>query len=153
MLLQLYGNTLTLYTSALALYAGGVVTAPIQIQGGWGTYDTREDERRQARVEQEERQQAAKRRKAVEQAFKALDVRPDLVPEALAPMVKAEIQAVAVPKVSLAGVGDALDRAEALVADLIERMWAERRALAEQAALAVRRRQEEEALIALLMVA
>lgn len=151
MLLQLYGNTLTLYSSALALYAGGVVTAPIR--GGWGTYDTREDERRQARVEQEERQQAAKRKKAVEQAFKALDVRPDLVPEALAPMVKAEIRAVAVPKVSLAGVGDALDRAEALVSDLIEQMWSEQRTLAEQAALALRRRQEEEALIALLMVA
>lgn len=150
-ILTLYGNRLTLYSSPLALYAGEVVTAPIQ--GGWGTYDTRADERRQARVEQTKREDDQRRRKAVEQAFRALDVQPDLVPDALAPMVKAEIRAVALPKISLAGVDAALDRASGLLDALIEAMWTERQAVAEQAALDLRQRQEEEALIALLMVA
>lgn len=151
MLLTLYGNTLTLYSSALALYAGETVTAPIQ--GGWGTYDTREDERRQARVERQEREDAQRRRRAVEQAFKALDVKPVAVPEVLAPQVKAEIKAVALPKISLAGIDGALDRATGLLDDLIEAVWAERQAAAIELALTVQRQQEEEALIALLMAA
>lgn len=151
MLLQLYGNTLTLYSSALALYAGETVTAPIQ--GGWGTYDTREDERRQARVERQEREDAQRRRRAVEQAFKALDVKPVAIPEVLAPQVKAEIKAVALPKISLAGIDGALDRATGLLDDLIEAVWAERQAAAIELALTVQRQQEEEALIALLMAA
>jgi hypothetical protein len=150
-LLTLYGNTLTLYSSPLALYAGAVTTAPIQ--SGWGTYDTREDERRQARVDQAKRDSDRRRRKAIEQAFRALDVQPEAVPEFMAPQVKAEIRAVALPKISLAGVDLALDRAAGLLDALIEAMWAERQAEAIRAAQAKWLMQEEEALIALLMVA
>jgi hypothetical protein len=148
--LTLYGNTLTLYSSPLALYAGAVVTAPIQ--GGWGTYDTREDERRQARVDRDKAAEERKRRKAVEQAFQALDVRPETPAEVIAPQVKAEIRAVALPKIDLSGIGVSLDRVDAL----IDAMWAERQAeMAAQAEAeaALWRKQEEEALMVLLLAA
>lgn len=148
--LTLYGSTVKLYTSALALYAGAEVTAPIQ--GGWGVYDTREDERRQRRVAQDKAADERKRRKAVEQAFRALDVQPETAAQPIAPQVKAEIRAVALPKIDLAGIGVSLDRIDAL----IDAMWAERQteiAAEIAAAEALRLRQEEEALMLLLMVA
>jgi hypothetical protein len=148
--LTLYGSTLALYSSPLALYAGEVVTAPIQ--GGWGYYDTREDERRQARVDRDKAAQERKRRKAVEQAFRALDVQPDTPAEPIAPQVKADIRAVALPKIDLSGIGFSLDRIDAL----IDAMWAERQAeVAAQveAEAALWRQQEEEVLMVLLLAA
>jgi hypothetical protein len=129
--------------------AGGEA-APIQ--GGWGTYDTREDERRQRRLERDRRAEEQKRRKAVEQAFRALDVQPETVAQPIAPRVKAEIRAVALPKIDMAGIGASLDRLDAM----IEALWAEQQAeLARVMAAEAEqwRQQEEEALIALLMVA
>lgn len=143
--LTLYGNALRLYTSALALYAGAEVTAPIQ--GGWGVMDTRADERRQRRVEADKREQDRRRRKAVEQAFQALDVRPN-APVPLAPEVKADIRAVVVPRLDLSGLGAGLERIDAL----IDAIWAEQQAEAARIAAEAKRR-EEEALLVLLMVA
>ena len=148
--LTLYGNALTLYGRALALGTTAITSLPVQ--GGWGVYDTREDERRQRRVEADKRAEDRKRRKAVEQAFRALDVKPETVAATISPEVKAEIRAVVAPKLDLSGLGAGLDRIDAL----IEAMWVERQAeVAAQieAEAALLRRQEEEALMVLLMVA
>lgn len=148
-----FGSNVLAFGGRALLFGSTAIATTLPVQGGWGTYDTREDERRQARVAKEASEDAARRKRAVERAFRALDVQPELVPEALAPAVKAEIRAVALPNIDLSGVGAAIDRAGMALDALIEQMWAERRALAEEAALKLRLRQEEEALIALLMVA
>lgn len=144
MFLTLYGQTLTLYTSPLALYAGGVVTAPIQ--GGWGVQDTRAAERRQAKVEAKSREDAKDRRKAVERAFDRIapKVVAETVPEPVArEVVKIAAPALGMPIVDLMQMDAAFQRLDATIAAVWADMQAE----------ALRRKQEEEAEIMLLMVA
>lgn len=106
-----------------------------QIQGGWGYRDAEAADKRQAQERRNRRDSEQRRRRAVERAFAALDVAP--VAEAMPEPVRADIRAIVVPKLEMAGIADSLARLD----EIIAAVWRERLA---------RRREEEAALVLLL---
>lgn len=105
------------------------------INGGWGYRDAEAADKRQAQERRNRRDSEQRRRRAVERAFAALDVAP--VAEAMPEPVKADIRAIVVPKLELAGIADSLARLD----EIIAAVWRER----------LERRQEEEAALVLLL--